>query len=301
MSELKNNDYLIMEKIIINTLNREIDEHVYNDFINSYKRYEKSPLTIEITTSGRGYNIIYALMIANVIALHSGKTIAYIPRYCLGMGTLIALMCSEIQMASYAFLGVMEPTILGVDLKCLKTTFATINNKNFEEPSFLQLFTNSVSSYLTELDIDCNKKIHSLLKRKYSKQDLEELELFFRKSKTTTQYPLSYDELPEFLAIKKYENEVVPEITSSKDVSKNEIINVNQNVLQEVKLIEQPAPKVVSIKNIETVPNASISEKHISQEKFQEEFNKQYGNKSLLPPSFRGIQTSSKTAQRTHR
>lgn len=203
--------YSVRSSLLNNVIHNDIDENTYNSFIREYKKIKKTDdFDLIITTKGRGPSTIFALMIANVIVNHSGKVTAKIPSYALGTGTLIALMCGEIQMTSYACLGTINPTFLDIDLKFIKHAVAMVNDKIFEEPSLLQILSETLNSHISNLDVNYDKKIQKLLKKKYTTSQIEEINLSFNKSHSS-EYPISLDEVPSFLSIKMYDDVVIVE------------------------------------------------------------------------------------------
>lgn len=185
-----------------------INQQTYLNFIKRYQEIKDcEELIIDITTEGG--SATYALMIADVISNHPGKTVAQISKFAFSGGAIIALACKEIRMSPYAVLGPIDAQLNSwlPSIRHLKPAVSNVNSKEFNSPTYLQIFTDYFTNYLTDVENSFNLKLMKILKNKYSKEEIQEIIYVFTK-KYEHNFPIMKNELPEFLNVQTYEPKV---------------------------------------------------------------------------------------------
>lgn len=189
-----------MNKNIV--INGPIDEECYNIFLKNYKESASSEIEIEITTSGG--SLTFALLICEIITTHPYNIMAYIPKYALAEGTIIALCCNKLRMAPYASLSSfnlqfkMPGTGISLSNTCLRDAVHLVNNREYTEPSVLQIMTEYFNSYLSQSDTTYRNKLLRVLKKRYINSQIDKILSVFQKQTFET-YPIFVDEMPDFL------------------------------------------------------------------------------------------------------
>ncbi len=197
------------DRIVIDTTknnswfgSKGITEQTYLHFVNQYERFvDCEILNVQITTNGG--DLMYALMIADILSKHKGRTIARIPKYAMSGGTLIALACDEIAMSPYAFLSPFDPVVnywAPLSISNLLPVVDTMNEKEFEGPSYLQASCLYLKTYLTGVNNSYKIKMNKILNRKYSEEDAQAIYTLFCNTYQHN-FHIDQDELPDFIKV----------------------------------------------------------------------------------------------------
>lgn len=194
-----------------------ISHKTYEQFLKDYSKLSSvDDFTLKLYTSGG--SMFYTILIANILSNHTGKITALITKYAMSGGTLLALMCDEIQMTESACLGCID---LQVHLP-IKHVLPTLTN--FRHTNFLcSLGYDLLSSYENTYEV----KIKSLLSKKYDEDDLEEIYEFFC-NHTDHEIPIFMDELPNEINVSLYTDE------DEEKQEKNDIKKDNNAAIQQM-------------------------------------------------------------------
>lgn len=188
-----------------------INEQTYIDFVKCYKKFGKEDeISVDIESSGG--DVMYSLMIADILSRHEGNTIAKVRTQALSGGSIIALGCKTLMMTSYASLSPLDQQLFGVlPIKHLKPAVADVdklfNKEGFTEPTYLQIFTKCMTSYLSEVGTSFDLRLRKILERKYSKEEVAEILLTFTR-KYDRRFPIMIDELPTCIDVQILEEDV---------------------------------------------------------------------------------------------
>lgn len=152
-----------------------INDDTYYRFLEEYNKCQSNDTIILNICSSSG-SLPFVLMIANVMRNHEGKTIARVTKNAMSGGTLIALMCDEIEINRNGCLGPFDPFMASkmfyVQFPYMQKTF----KKHKEENWICDLgynMTNEISEVF-------ERKIRQMLSTKYDEDTINELfEIFY--------------------------------------------------------------------------------------------------------------------------
>jgi len=162
-----------------------ISQKTYENFLKDYSKLSQTDdFTLSLYTNGG--SMFYTILIANILSNHKGKITALITKYAMSGGTLLALMCDNIQMTENACLGCIDLQ-LHLPIKHVLPTLTNFRHTNF----FCSLGYDLLSSYENTYEV----KIKSLFKRKYYKEDADSIYDFFC-NHTDHEIPIFLNELP---------------------------------------------------------------------------------------------------------
>jgi len=138
--------------------------------------------------------MFYTVLIANILSNHKGKITALITKYAMSDGTLLALMCDNIQMTENACLGCIDLQ-LHLPIKHVLPTLTNFRHTNV----FCSLGYDLLFSYESTYET----RIKSLLSKKHSKEDSDIIYEFFC-NHTDHEIPIFFNELPNNINVSLY-------------------------------------------------------------------------------------------------
>ena len=104
------------------TIDGRIDQHMFDKVVDQYEQCESSdPLVVRITTMGG--QLTWAYMIARLLANHPADVQAWVPRYAMSAGTIIALSTNSIVLSHVGCLGPIDPRLMGLDVNQIVDAF----------------------------------------------------------------------------------------------------------------------------------------------------------------------------------
>ena len=170
-----------------------ISQKTYENFLKDYSKLSPTDdFTLSIYTNGG--SMFYTVLIANILSNHRGKITALITKYAMSGGTLLALMCDNIQMTENACLGCIDLQ-LHLPIKHVLPTLTNFRHTNF----FCSLGYDLLFSYESTYET----RIKSLLSKKHSREDSDIIYEFFC-NHTDHEIPIFFNELPNKINVSLY-------------------------------------------------------------------------------------------------
>jgi Serine dehydrogenase proteinase len=138
---------------------------------------------------------LYAMLLANVLALHEGKITAQVPRYAMSGATILALVCDTIEMSPSACLGKIDPQLV-FPLESLIPAL----HAHKEHSILCSIAHDLLSGYMPDHIV----QIREVLLLKYTSEEVEQLIAFFNDGTSGHDIPLFARHLVElpFLRVK---------------------------------------------------------------------------------------------------
>lgn len=204
MNENLNIDDFLVRKVInidtsgkdkwLNYFGQSINETTYSDFINEYNKLKDDDL-LQVNITTKGGSLLYIIMIANVIVNHKGKTIARIPKYAFSGGTLIALVCDEIELCAGAALGPFDPLYNSIVTMPVKTLLPVL-----EKHKDTNMYCEFGYHYFNDVKTNFDNRIRKLLRYKYNDEQIDSIFEVFCKNNEHN-FPIFIDDIPNFIVV----------------------------------------------------------------------------------------------------
>ena len=161
----------------------------YDSFMNQYDKIDtKLPLRVEIKTHGGSVSTF--LSIAKILSEYPSKIIIKIDRYAYSGGTILCLVCDEIEMNKNCIMGAINPYIL------LPVTSKQITKA--QEKTAGSGFVALIFEYLKDMENCYLTNLKNILSKKYPEQEIGEIIDFFV-YKHEHNMPIHYEDLPQII------------------------------------------------------------------------------------------------------
>ena len=161
----------------------------YDSFMNQYDTLDTElPLKVNIKTHGGSVSTF--LSIAKVLSEYPSKTTIKIDRYAYSGGTVLCLVCDEIEMNKNCIMGAINPYIL------LPVTSKQIDKA--QEKLGASGFAGLVFEYLKDMEACYITNYKNILSKKYTEQEIQEIIDFFV-YKYDHGMPIYYEDLPQII------------------------------------------------------------------------------------------------------